>query len=151
MTEDIVITGLGIMSPIGCDAPSFWTSLCDGRSGAKPVTSMDTGELTRHVACQITEPIDDSISGGRASKLAVLAARQALSDAGFDESLPSEARAKVVIGTTMGETEFIEEPLFEDDACADCSWALCGSSTVHSVSENGGDKLVHGSALVGEG
>lgn len=106
---------MGVLSPIGCDVPSFWEGLCQGRSGAKAVTSMDTSELPRKVACPIDEPIDESIPGGRASRLAVMAARQALGDAGFERGIPQEARTLVVMGTTMGETEFIEDKLWAPD------------------------------------
>lgn len=116
VTDDIVITGLGIFSPIGCDATAFWESLIQGRSGARAVTNMDTTQLTRHAACTIAEPIDESIPGGRASKLAVMAARQALTDAGWGESLPPDLRSSITIGTTMGETQFIEDELFSADA-----------------------------------
>lgn len=116
MTDDVVITGLGILSPIGCDVPTFWDSLCHGRSGAKPVTSFDTSKLIRHTACTIDDPVDASVPGGRASKLAVLACRQALGDAGLGPTLPADARVSITIGTTMGETEFIESRLDADDA-----------------------------------
>ncbi|MEE9293444.1 MAG: beta-ketoacyl synthase N-terminal-like domain-containing protein, partial [Phycisphaerae bacterium] len=94
----------------------FWDALCQGRSGAKPVTCMDTSKLPRRSACTIDEPVDESIVGGRAAKLAVMAARQAMADAGLGRSLPAGARCDISMGTTMGETEFIEDKLHEDDA-----------------------------------
>jgi len=103
------------MSPIGCDTASFWDSLCQGRSGVKPIASMDTTNLIRHAACTIDDPLDASIPGGRASKLAVMAARQALSDAGTGGTTPPGARSSITIGTTMGETEFIEDGLFTEN------------------------------------
>lgn len=112
MPDEIVITGLGVQSPVGCTVDAFWTSLCQGRSGAKPVTSFDTSELPRHVACTVDEPLDGDIRGGRASQLAIVAARQAVAQAGFTRPLPADARTDVIIGTTMGETEFIENRLF---------------------------------------
>ncbi len=115
LSDHVVITGVGLLSPIGCDLNSFWTALCSGTSGAKPVTAMDTSDLPRRVACPITDPLDESIPTGRASRLAVMAARQALADAGFSRQLPSDSRAAVVMGTTMGETEFIENELFAAD------------------------------------
>jgi 3-oxoacyl-(acyl-carrier-protein) synthase len=116
LADDIVITGMGVLSPIGCDERSFWESLCAGRSGVKPVTTLDTGDLPRHYACQIDQPIIDSPAGGRASQLAAVAARQALVDAGLNGSAPPDAGTSVVIGTTMGETQFIEDKLTCDQA-----------------------------------
>ena len=77
MAEDVVITGIGVMSSIGCDERRFWHSLCHGHSGGSPVVGLDTSELTRTIACQIQEPVDVGRALGRASKLAVAAARQA--------------------------------------------------------------------------
>jgi len=115
LSDHVVITGVGILSPIGCDLQSFWTALCAGASGQKPVTAMDTSDLPRRVACPITDPLDESIPAGRASRLAVMAARQALTDAGLGLRLPTDSRTTVVMGTTMGETEFIEDELFASD------------------------------------
>ncbi len=116
MAEDIVITGLGVVSPIGCDVSSFWEGLCAGRSGIKPVSSIDTSNLIRHHACTVEDAADADIPGGRASRLAIVAARQALVDAGLGSTVPQDARTSITIGTTMGETGFIEERLSADDA-----------------------------------
>ncbi len=114
MSHNVVITGLGVMSPVGCGVDSFWDGLRTGREGRKPVTSMDTTELIRHEACTVSEPVDDDIPGGRASQLAVMAAREALADAGFGSAIDASTRVSVTIGTTMGETEFIEDALTAD-------------------------------------
>ena len=125
MSDDIVITGMGIFSPIGCGEKPFWESLCTGRSGAAPVEGLDTSELSRKVACQVRDPIGVDRSMGRASQLAVAAAREAVTSAGLslsrvavgDERSPQRSRAlgltrvSIIVGTTMGETEFIEERL----------------------------------------
>ncbi len=116
LRDDVVITGLGVLSPIGCGPDAFWDSLCAGRSGAKLITSMDTSELPRHTACTIDEPLADISGGGRASQLATLATRQALEDAGFGSGLDRDARTSVLMGTTMGETQFIEDALFAEES-----------------------------------
>ncbi len=114
MSDDVVITGMGILSPIGCSVASFWEGLITGRSGVSPVTSMDTGDLIRQRACPIVEDIDAPIEAGRASQLAATAARDALVDAGLNGKLPTDSASSIVIGTTMGETQFIEDQLFAD-------------------------------------
>ncbi len=111
MSDDIVITGMGIVSPIGCGEGPFWESLCAGRSGAGPVEGLDTGELSRKIACQIRVPTDADGSKGRASQLAVAAARDAVSSSGLSISQLPPERVSVIVGTTMGETEFIESRL----------------------------------------
>lgn len=113
---------MGIYSPIGCDAAAFWESLRAGRSGAGPVDCLDTSELSRKIACQIREPIGpatgndggDSYPTGRAAQLAVAAARQAVADASLTKADFGSLRTSVTVGTTMGETQFIEDRLTAD-------------------------------------
>lgn len=111
MADQVVITGMGIVSAIGCDEDSFWTSLTTGRCAAAPVDGMNTSELTRSIACQIREPVAADADMGRASALAVNAAKQAVASAGLTAESLQPARPTVIIGTTMGETVFIEERL----------------------------------------
>ena len=96
MPDDIVITGMGIMSPIGCNEHAFWEGLCQGRSGAAPIDCLDTTELTRKIACQVREPVDAGRPLGRAAHLAVLAARQAVHDAGLAQSERGDERIATI-------------------------------------------------------
>ena len=120
--DNVVITGMGIVSPIGCGEEAFWTALCEGRSAAAPVDGLDCDELTRKIACQVREPLN--INGptgkpvlpiGRASKLAIRAGRDAVTSAGLAADDLADSRLHVIMGTTMGETEFIEERLGAPD------------------------------------
>ena len=45
ITKEIVITGMGVLSPIGNDLETFWQSLCEGRSGVTVVETFDSGRL----------------------------------------------------------------------------------------------------------
>lgn len=112
MPDDIVITGLGIVSSIGCGEESFWNSLCHGRSGASQVDGLDTADLPRKIACQVRDTVDANGSLGRASQLTVAASRRALASADITRAALDGARCAVIVGTTMGETDFIEERLF---------------------------------------
>ncbi len=113
MPEDIVITGMGILSPIGCGEKAFWEALRTGKSGAAPINCLDTSELSRKVACEVRTPVQAGGIRGRASRLAVAAAREALGSARLSPSDLNQARLSVLVGTTMGETEFIEDRLTE--------------------------------------
>jgi 3-oxoacyl-[acyl-carrier-protein] synthase II len=115
MQDDIVITGMGIVSPIGCTEQAFWDSLRQGRSGASAVDCLDTANLPRKIGCQIHEPIDVGKEVARASQLAIAAARQAASDAALVPDQLDPDRCAVTVGTTMGETELIEERLTAPD------------------------------------
>src|SRR3972149_2973824 len=102
---------MGVFSPIGCGEKPFWESLCTGRSGAGPVEGLDTSELSRKVACQVRDPIRADRSKGRASQLAVAAARGAGGSARLSLSQVADQRVSIIVGTTIGETEFIEQRL----------------------------------------
>ena len=111
MADDVVITGLGIASPIGCSEESFWDALYSGRSGASPVDCLDTTNLTRKIACQVRERIDVGRPMGRAAQLAVYASRQAMGSAHVEPDTVPDKGFTTIVGTTMGETGFIEERL----------------------------------------
>ena len=118
MADDVVITGVGVISPVGCGEAAFWDALRNGRSAAGSVEGLDTSELSRTIACQVRTPLDVTGTMGRAAKLAVAATRQATRQAGLssaDFGASHDARLSVLIGTTMGETEFIEERLTQPD------------------------------------
>lgn len=57
MSESVVITGLGVVSPIGCTVERFWDSLCGSRFGAELVDCLDTSELPRKIAFQVRDSI----------------------------------------------------------------------------------------------
>lgn len=115
----IAVTGLGLVTPIGSGRQEVWEGLLAGRSGFAPVESFDTGVFTTHLGAEVRgfDPAPwtrrhDPASLGRASLLAIAAARQALEDAGLDpESLVPE-RAGVAMGTTSGEPREVER--FDD-------------------------------------
>jgi 3-oxoacyl-[acyl-carrier-protein] synthase II len=50
MSNRVVVTGMGLITPIGNDVENFWESLHTGRSGAAPVTSFDIADFKNKVA-----------------------------------------------------------------------------------------------------
>lgn len=107
--DHIVITGLGVVSPIGTGEERFWDALCAGRSGATPIDVLDTTELPRRIGCQVRDPLPVGRPLGRAAQLAVTAARDAVQSARLDVPSVDPGRTMITLGTTMGETDFIEE------------------------------------------
>ncbi len=115
----VVVTGLGMLTPIGTGREQFWSALVEGRSGIGPVKSFDTSNYSVHLGAEIegfrpqdyvSELAPESI--GRSSQLAIAAARLALSDASLDLNKIDLERAGVCVGTTSGEPHFIER--FDD-------------------------------------
>ncbi len=105
----IVITGMGVMSPLGHTAEESWQSLLHGRSGIGRITQFDTSGLPVHIAGEVKDfspkaHMDFKLARriSRASQLAIAAARMALADAGLPEPVPNPERVGVLIGTGVG-------------------------------------------------
>jgi len=115
----VVVTGLGTVTSIGIGREAFWRHLLEGRSGIGPVESFDTSRYQVHLGGEVkafraegfVRRLDPA-SMGRASQLAIAAARLAVADAGIGLDAIDPVRAGVSIGTTSGEPEWIER--FDD-------------------------------------
>lgn len=119
MNRRIVVTGLGLVTPIGAGRDRVWEGLLAGRCGFSAVESFDTSRHPAHVGAEIKgfqpEPYvrrQDPARLGRASRLAVAAARMAMEDAGLDPETLDPERAGVAMGTTSGEPLEVER--FDD-------------------------------------
>ena len=111
----IVVTGIGMITPIGYGREAVWAGLLAGRSGFSEVGSFDTSRHSAHVGAEIRgfDPDPwlrrlDRARIGRASKLAVAAARMALEDARLDPAGIEPEKAGVAMGTTSGEPLEVE-------------------------------------------
>ena len=115
----IAVTGVGLVTPVGAGRDEVWKALLAGRSGIGPVESFDTSRFTTHLGAEVRgfdpEPWVrrlDPMALGRASRLAIAAARMALEDAGLDPEAVVPERAGVAMGTTSGEPLEVER--FDD-------------------------------------
>jgi 3-oxoacyl-[acyl-carrier-protein] synthase II len=105
----VVITGMGIVSPLGLDLRTFWHLLSQGKSGIRPITSFDTSPFNASLAGEITDfdPTDfiqpkKARRMGRVSQFAVAAALMAGRDAALDLDQEDRERAGVCFGTSVG-------------------------------------------------
>jgi 3-oxoacyl-[acyl-carrier-protein] synthase II len=116
-SERVVVTGIGVVTPIGVGKQPFWRNLLAGHTGVGPIESFDSRGFDVHIGAEVKAfdpgsylrrlPVD---SIGRGSQLAVAAAKLALTDAGLRHEL-DEAHDEViavVMGTTMGESQVLE-------------------------------------------
>lgn len=100
-TVDVVVTGMGATTPLGGDVGSTWDGLLEGRSGVRPIEAdwPDTYELPAKICAPLAvEPTDvlprvQARRMDRCEQVAVVAARQAWADAGFEQ--PSDEHASV--------------------------------------------------------
>ena len=107
--ERVVITGMGVASPLGCTSAEFWAGLLAGRSG---VTAIDdpvyAGLPTRIGALVAGYAVDDHFQRkearrmSRSSQLALVAAGQAIAQAGWREAAIDPAEVGVMIGSSIG-------------------------------------------------
>jgi 3-oxoacyl-[acyl-carrier-protein] synthase II len=119
MDRRIVITGIGVVTPIGTGREEFWASLLAGHSGIAPVQSFDTSGYNVHRGAEVKAFRSeqyilnlDAAHLGRASQFAIAAARLALVDAGVEIGFLDRKRAGVSMGTTSGEPLEVER--FDD-------------------------------------
>lgn len=116
-----VITGLGIVSPIGVGVDNFWSSALAGRSGISSPTLFDASKLPPD--CRIVGEVRDfnpldwmpgriARVAGRFSQFAVAAAKMAREDSGLASAeLPAE-RVKVTMGTSLNGQTDVAQPNF---------------------------------------
>jgi len=112
----VVITGLGVVSPIGIGVDAFWESLVSGRSGIGPITRFDASDFPSQIAGEVKgfDPLDYLESKevrklGTFIQFAVAASREAKSDAGLEINAHNGERVGVHIGAGIGCLPTIEE------------------------------------------
>src|SRR6266550_1870993 len=103
----VVITGLGLVTPIGAGRETFWRNLTAGVNGIGPVESFDTSAFPVHIGAEVKD-FRARGTRGRGSELAVAAAAMALADSGIDVKTRDRSRIGVSMGTTSGEPGMVE-------------------------------------------
>ena len=104
-----VITGMGVVSPMGNTVGEYWSNLVSGRSGIGPITLCDATPFPCQVAGEVNDfdptqymEVKDAKRMARFSQLAVAAARLAIEDSGLETANTNEERMGVVIGNGNG-------------------------------------------------
>lgn len=105
----VVVTGLGALTPIGNDVPTFWESLVNGVSGAGPITHIDTTKFKTQFACEVKNfnPLDhfdrkEVRKHDLFSIYAIVAAREAVKDANIDTEAEDLNKIGVIMGVGIG-------------------------------------------------
>ena len=105
----VVITGMGILSPIGLTLDDYWKSLIEGKSGADYIEDFDTTDFDTKFACIIKnfEPTDyidrkPARRMDRFTHFAVAGADLAVQDSGIDFEKVDSTRAGVILGSGVG-------------------------------------------------
>lgn len=110
----IVITGLGVISPVGTTVPELWKSLLDGVSGFRALSAVESDGLGAHFHAPVDVDVEAVLGAAttrrmhRVQQLAALAAREAWADAGAPDVDPT--RLAVAIGSGVGGvTTFLDQ------------------------------------------
>ena len=111
----VVVTGIGLLTPIGSGKEVFWSGLIAGKCGIAPVASFDTSAFPVHKGAEVKDFKPEAFlrrrspqEMGRGSQLAIAAARMAIEDSGVDISSYERGRVGVSMGTTSGEPQIVE-------------------------------------------
>ena len=109
MKRRVVITGLGVVTPLGNDVSTFWDALLEGRSGVDPITQFDPAELEVRIAAEVKDFDPVALFGKRVARrndrftlFALEAARQAIADADIKFEGGDGQKVGVLIGTGIG-------------------------------------------------
>jgi len=116
MTKRVVITGMGVLSPVGIGLEEFWTSLTEGKSGIGPVTHFDASNLATTIAGEVKDfdpqkymDKKEAKRMDRFTQFAVAAAAMAMEDAGLSKNNVDCERVGVILGTGIGGTNTFED------------------------------------------
>jgi len=119
----IVITGLGAITPVGHDVPSFWKNMKAGLSGASKLADADTLDIPSKISCEVkdfkpTDWIDrKSVKRlARSSIFAIIASRQALADADYTITDDNASRVGIVMNTGGGGIGAMEQAALDMQA-----------------------------------
>ena len=114
-TRRVVVTGVGLVSPLGIGTRETWDGLVAGRSGAGPVTRFDASDFSSRIACEVKgfDPLDyadrrDARKMDTFIQYALAASLFAAEDAGLETPLADPDRVGVVISSGIGGFETIE-------------------------------------------
>ncbi len=112
----VVVTGVGLVTPVGVGNDAAWNAVVEGRSGADEITLVDHKDFSVHFACEVRDLDASQWMDPREIKridryahFAVAAACIAVDDAGMDPDREDEARCGVVVGTGIGGILSVEE------------------------------------------
>ncbi|HIB35008.1 MAG TPA: beta-ketoacyl-[acyl-carrier-protein] synthase II [Dehalococcoidia bacterium] len=118
LTKEVVITGIGMISPVGNTIDASWNNLINGNSGIDVIKSFDTSEMETKIAGEIKDfnPIDligkkESRRMDRFSQLAIVASQEALNSAQLNIDVTNEHRVSVMITSGIGGIITISEQI----------------------------------------
>ena len=109
MSESVVVTGIGMITPVGGDAATTWENLKSGRSGIGKITRFDASDYEYPIAGEVknfnpAEHIDPKTLRriDLSTAFAVAACKEALNDASIEINSENPKSVGIILGTGMG-------------------------------------------------
>jgi 3-oxoacyl-[acyl-carrier-protein] synthase II len=114
--QRVVVTGVGMVSPVGNTVEETWNALLAGRSGAAPITKFDPAKLSVRFACEVKgfDPLlyidrKEAKRYDLFAQFALGAAHQAVVQSGLEGGFPFPERTGVVLGSGIGGMQTYED------------------------------------------
>ena len=105
----VFVTGAGVVTPLGNDLEQTWRNLVDGKSGAAPITRFDASTFETRFACEVKDFTPEGVLDRKDAKrmdrfvqFAVVAAHEALKNAGLTLPVQDPERFGVLVGSGIG-------------------------------------------------
>lgn len=112
----VVITGMGVVSPLGLDIRKFWSSIKEGKSSIDYVSSIDVTDMPTKVAAEIKnfDPLDfmnrkEIRKASRFMQFAIAASQMAIENSKLDVEKVDKYEMGVIVGSGIGGMEVIEK------------------------------------------
>ena len=121
MERRVVITGLGVVSPVGNGKEEFWNNLLAGKPGVGPITQFDATDFPVKIAGEVKDFDPVALAGDRKTvrhmdrytQFAVAAAKMAVADAKLDMTKENPDMAGTLIGTGIGGIHVMEDTILQ--------------------------------------
>ena len=114
MRRRVVVTGIGMINPMGHDAETVWSGLKEGKSGVAKTTLFDASGFPTKISAEVKnwnitdagEPAEKWENRGRHTRFAIGAGKQAVIDSGVVDSIKDPTRFGVYLGSGEGNQDF---------------------------------------------
>ena len=114
----VVVTGLGALTPIGNDIPSYWNGLISGKSGADLISYFDTSKFKTQFACELKgfDPLNyldrkEARKLDKFAQYAIVCSDEAIKDSGLNFDKVDRTRVGVIWGSGIGGFETIQNEM----------------------------------------
>ncbi|MCX6998534.1 MAG: beta-ketoacyl-ACP synthase II [Kiritimatiellaeota bacterium] len=112
----VAVTGLGVVSPLGCDIPRFWERMVAGQSGIRPITRFDVSQYDSRIGGDLVEfNLDQFVSKKEQRRMdpfshyGIAAAKLAVADSGLNLAAEDVERIGCVVSSGVGGLQILQE------------------------------------------